>query len=121
MEIRRTEQKIRLGLGRKLLKILLGRLPRLSLLGSDGQTGGEVERASLVRFAFHPKRTAHHDCELIRDGQSQPGTAVASGGGRVGLRKRFENRSLLLRNDADSRVRHSEVQIDLAGRRFGSR
>ena len=45
----------------------------------------EPERASPVDFAVEAESTAHHVDELTHDGQTEAGTAEASGCRRVGL------------------------------------
>ena len=53
----------------------------------------------------------HQASQLLTDAQSQPGAAIFSGGGEIGLLKRAEELRLLGGRDADAAVLHTEAKL----------
>ena len=76
----------------------------------------EVEGAALADHAVDPDPAAHHAHQAPRDGQPQPGAAVAARRGGVGLLEGLEDERLLFRRDADPRVRDRDVELHRIGR-----
>src|SRR3712207_8580468 len=68
-------------------------------------------------LALHPHPPAHQLRQLRRDGQAQPGAAVAARRRAVGLGERLEDGRLLLLGDADrksTRLNSSHANISYA-------
>ena len=70
----------------------------------------EAEGAAGAGPAVDPQLAAHQLHQALADCQAQPGTAIAPGGGRFGLRKTFEDALALVGGDADAAVAHEESQ-----------
>jgi hypothetical protein len=58
------------------------------------QPHGKVKGGALTRLAFHVDLAVHQFDELTGDCQSQPGAAIAAGGGTIGLGERLEQSRL---------------------------
>ena len=64
----------------------------------------EVETRAFAQLALHPDLTTHHRGQLLADRQPQPGAAVSTTGGVVGLDEGLEQFVLLLRRHADTAI-----------------
>jgi len=84
-------------------------------VGLKPQADGEGEDASPTRFAPYGQLSAHQFHQMPGDGQTQARAAVFPGGGGVGLGELVEDMLHLFRWDADTRIGHGEVKIDLPG------
>jgi hypothetical protein len=73
-----------------------------------------MESASSADFALDPDPAAHQAYQLRRDRQAQPGAAIETGRGAVGLGERGEDRLPPVGGDADPRVAYAEMQPDVA-------
>ena len=76
----------------------------------DLHAGREPEFSATPGLAVHPDCTPHQRGQLLAHCQAQPGAAVASCGGAVGLAEWLEQARLRLRLDADARVTDDESQ-----------
>ena len=70
----------------------------------------DVEGRSLALLALHPHRPAHQLDETLRDGEPEPGTAVAAGGGGVDLAEGREQPVHPVLGDADPGVPNGELE-----------
>ena len=75
------------------------------LLGHVGLGQVERERAPLARRADQADLAAQQPGDLAADRQAQPRAAVLPARAAVGLLERLEDDLLLVRRDADARVR----------------
>jgi len=73
------------------------------------------EGTPLSRRAFEADLTTEQPGQIARDGQTEPGAAVAPVGGAVGLAERFEDRVVLRGRNTDAGVAHDEVHTVAAG------
>ena len=73
---------------------------------SGGKARVEPKGAAPPHFALDRKAPAQHFHEAGRDGQPQARAAIRPRRRAIGLREGVEDRPLLLRRDADSRIRH---------------
>src|SRR6185437_16234756 len=71
---------------------------------------GEVKGAAPPRRALDPDAPAHALDQPRRDGQAQPGAAVAPCRRAIHLSERLENKALLVRRDTNTCVAHLEMQ-----------
>ena len=79
---------------------------------SPFQQDEKAEFAALPGNAFDRNMAAHQFDQSLADDQSQPGTAVASGGRGVGLGEGAEQARLLIRRHADALVAHLEAELN---------
>ena len=65
----------------------------------------------MPRFAFHTDGSIHQLHQTGADGQTQPGSAEATGGGAIGLGKGTKQLGLLIGGQSDARVLNLETQF----------
>ena len=70
----------------------------------------DVEGRSLALLALHPHRPVHQLDETLRDGEPEPGAAVAAGGGGVDLAEGREQPLHPVLGDADPGVANGELE-----------
>ncbi|MNE44895.1 hypothetical protein D3C80_1391520 [compost metagenome] len=73
----------------------------------------EMKSGPYARLALHPDGPAHQLHQMLGDGQAQPGAAVFTRGGTVGLAERLKHARALLGAHADPAVAHPEMQLRL--------
>ena len=69
-----------------------------------------MKGAAGAERAFHPHVPAHQRGQLPADGQPQSGSAILAGIGAVGLFKRVENLTHLVRRNPDAGIGDTEMQ-----------
>ena len=75
----------------------------------EGRAQGEGRPA--VRRAEHLDPASHHPGEVLRNAEPKARAAEAAGRAGIGLRKRLEQRSELLRRQADAGVLHLQHEV----------
>ncbi len=81
----------------------------------------EVERGSLADRTLDPHFSPHRFCELLGNGEAEPGAPVLPALRRIDLTERLEEPVALLFRDADAGIPHAEVELIRAVRRSGRR
>ncbi|ABS26438.1 hypothetical protein Anae109_2236 [Anaeromyxobacter sp. Fw109-5] len=92
----------------RLVVLDAGGRPRRGVRAAVPQGQQQREGAPLAGLALDLDRPAQQPRDLAADGQPQAGPAVLAARGAVGLLERLEDEPLLVRRDADARVRHRE-------------
>ena len=89
---------------------VVGRAARRRARAARPNRADEVELAALAGSLSSQIRPPIISTSCARDGQAEPGAAVAPRGRRVGLHEGAEDLPLLVRGDADAGVAHREPQ-----------
>ena len=88
-----------------------GHRQRRRRLSAIEQAQGQGKGTAAALVAAHCQGATEHFTETAGDGQPQTGAAKATGGGRVDLRKGFEQIALAMLGNTDAGVAHRQGQV----------